>query len=107
MDGGGNARAFPAEQQGVAGLEGHVGEGPGAGRGQKDKPARAAVALKGSPGGMPDNAGQIVIIHGGAADPLVVERKAAGFDDVERHAQASRQTDESAEILWDIGLVKG
>ena len=36
------------------------------------------------------------VIHGGAADPPVVEREAAGLDDVQRHAEAGGQADEQA-----------
>ena len=43
----------------------------------------------------------------GAADALVVEREAAGLDDVERHAQAGGKPDEGAEILRDVGLEEG
>ena len=50
---------------------------------------------------------QVVVVHGGAADALVVDRKAAGLDDVQRHAQAGGQADEGPEILRNIGLEQG
>ena len=50
--------------------------------------------------------GEVVIVHGCTPDALVVDRKAAGLDDVERDAQAGGQANESAEILRYIGLVE-
>ena len=56
---------------------------------------------------MPGDARQVVIVHGGAADALVVEREAARFDDIERNGKAGGQADEGTEILRNIGLEKG
>ena len=56
---------------------------------------------------MAGDARPVDVIHGGAADPLVVERKAAGLDDVQRRAQAGGQADEAPRILRNIGLEQG
>jgi hypothetical protein len=40
---------------------------------------------------------QVDVVHGGAPDALVVDRKAARLDDVQRRAQTGGKTNESAE----------
>jgi hypothetical protein len=56
---------------------------------------------------MSGDAGQVVVVHRGAPDALVVDREAAGFDDVEGDAQSGGEADEGAEILRNIRLEKG
>jgi hypothetical protein len=50
---------------------------------------------------------QLVVVHGGPADALVVDREAAGLDHVERHVQAGRKADEGPEILGNVGFEQG
>ena len=107
MDLGRHAGAFAAEQQGVVGRKATSGK----------RWAPDVVSSTSRPGvrsrwkaaqeACRTMRGQVVVVHGGAADALVVDRKAAGLDDVERRAQAGGQADEGAEILRDIGLEQG
>jgi len=55
---------------------------------------------------MPDDGRQVVVVHRRPADALVVDREAAGLDDVQRNVQAGGQADEGAEILRNIRLEK-
>ena len=89
-----------------SGSKARLRQAGGARGGEQDQPAGRAVAPESGPGVVAAELRQVVIVHGGPADALVVDRKAAGLDDVERHAQAGGKTNESAEILRYIGLVQ-
>ena len=65
------------------------------------------IALKSIPRCMPRHVGEVVIVHGRTPDALVVDRKAARLDHVERCTEAGGKPDEGAEILRDIGLEQG
>ena len=109
VDVGRHAGAFAAEQQDVVGPESRPrGKRSAPGGGQQDQPAGRPVRGGKRPRRRAGRSvRQVVIVHGGPADALVVDRKAAGLDDVERHAQAGGQADEGPEILRDIGLDTG
>src|SRR5450432_3586110 len=44
------------------------------------------------------------VIHAGAAQQAVVPQETAGLDDIDGHAQTGCQAQQSAAILWNIGL---
>ena len=70
--------------------------------GPPDVQAPGQGALESGPRGMAGDARQVVV-HGGAADAvLVVDREAARLDDVERYLQTGRKTDEGPEILGNV-----
>ncbi len=50
--------------------------------------------------------GFVDVIHAGAAHTGVVQREAAGLDDVDVAAKAGRQAQARTEILGDIGLIE-
>jgi len=80
------------------------------GRQQHQPACRAfelAGPLEGGPRRMPGDARQVVVIQRCASDALVVDRKAAGLDHVERYLQTGRKADEGPEILGNVGFEQG
>jgi len=53
---------------------------------------------------MPDQIGDIGVIHRGTAQGFDRQGKSAGFYDVERHCKTGGQTNHRAQIRRDIGL---
>src|SRR5262245_37299934 len=102
----GHTSAFASDQQRVLGMEGDVWKASLPRGREQHKPPWPARALKSCPRSVSLDSGEIVVVHGGAADALVVDLKAAGFDQVHGHAEAGAEANEGAEILGDVGLVE-
>src|SRR5438309_6514648 len=56
---------------------------------------------------MPSDRCEVVVVHRRAADALVVDRKAARLDDVERCLETGGQSDEGTQVLRNVGLEEG
>ena len=56
---------------------------------------------------MPDKVGLGAVIHCHPAQTPVIEYKSAGFDHVDRHAEARGNAENSAGILRDVGFIQG
>jgi hypothetical protein len=106
VDLGRDAGAFAAQQQGVAGLERHVGEGRGTARREQHDPARHGCDERVEVGVTAD-AGGHAIIHRGARHRPVAEGKAHRFDQVEADVHTGGEAHQRTHVAGDIGLVKG
>ncbi len=77
--------------------------------GQGDKTAAIArqPSLKGRLVGVLHACGPVEIVHAGAPQPAVRQRKTGRMDDVDRHGETGAQAQDGAGIGGDVGLVKG
>src|SRR5436309_2867014 len=63
--------------------------------------------LEGRPRGVPSQTHLIQVIHSGAAEGAIGDRKARRFDDMGRNAKACAEAQNRSGILRNVGLVKG
>lgn len=98
-----HACALTADDDPVVVLKGEIGMTLGGGGGQKNETAIRRFA-KLRPGCVAYEVQHIEIVHSGAAHPVIINRKTAGFDQVERYSHTGRKAHHGPCILRNIGL---
>ena len=71
------------------------------------QPFGTPPVFEGRPRGMPRQRHVIEVVHSGATEGAVGDRKASRLDDVRRHAKAGGEAQNRSGILRDVGLVQG
>ena len=103
-DGSRHTRAFLAEKQHITRPEAKiVGRFPALG-GEQNQPARTDARPEGIEVGIARYGDVIDIVHGGAADPTIIPSEAHRLDQVHRHAQASAEPQDGADVPGNLRL---
>jgi len=108
VDGIRHAGRFAAEQQNVAVGEGKAGIGTRGFGGEQYQTARFSLApiLEGVPVDMPGQGSHFEVVHAGALECFVGERKAGRLDDIDAKAEASGEAQDCPGIAGNVRLVE-
>ena len=104
-----HAGRFAAEQQDVAVGEGKTGVGSRGFGGEQYQTARTRLApiLEGVPVDMPGQGSHFEVVHAGALECFVGERKAGRLDDIDAETEAGGEAQDCPGVAGDVRLVEG
>jgi len=77
------------------------------GKQHQSPPPRGQGGNEGLPRRMAGVTGLFNIVHSRAPDFTFIKDKAAGFDYIDRHAQAGGQPQKCSRVLWNVRLIEG